>query len=70
MMIKFKRSIDKSNADFAVIGTSPLGAQCTSAIKWSATLLYKEIWRLLELYNSVIKYKLTKLSEDRKSIND
>ena len=28
-----------------VIVTSPLGAQCTSAIKWSAALLYRPKWQ-------------------------
>ena len=37
----------KSRGGFSVIFTSPLGAQYTSAIKWSATLLYKQTWRLL-----------------------
>ena len=36
-------------AGFFVIVTSPLGAQCTSAIKWSAALLYKQTWQILEL---------------------
>ena len=47
-MIKLSIDSFKCCAGFFVIVTSPLGAQCTSAIKWSAALLHKRTWGLLE----------------------